>query len=93
MKTFILIVSFFIFFTSFSQVKKSGNRKQVNLTENCYCCSRPYPMGKGFFYYNEAGRWYFYEQGQDLLGVAIGQYSCSRKCAKICPVLSKSFNY
>ena len=62
-------------------------------TENCYCCNKPYEAGKGFFYYKEAGHWYFYEQSQDLLEVAIGKYSCSRSCAKECPVRSTSSYY
>jgi hypothetical protein len=72
--------------------KSIKTKKNEIKSEKCYCCTKPFTKGKGFFYYKEAGRWYFYEQSQDLLGVAIGQYSCSRKCAKECPVRS-SFNY
>lgn len=70
--------------TSKSKVKIKP--KSVVRMEKCFCCSKPYTKGKGYFYYFEAGNWYFYEQWQDLLGVAIGQYSCSRKCAQDCPV-------
>jgi hypothetical protein len=93
MKAFVTILFTFIILSLNAQSsnQKTKNRS-VNHTENCYCCTKPFTKGKGFFYYKEAGRWYFYEQSQDLLGVAIGQYSCSRKCAKECPVRS-SFNY
>jgi hypothetical protein len=61
--------------------------------EKCYCCGDLYEKGQGYFYYKEAGHWYCYEQRQDLLGVAIGQYSCSRRCAKECPVRPISSYY
>ena len=66
------------------KVEVRTETKSVVITENCFCCSKPYPKGKGYFYYNEAGTWYVFEQKQDILGVATGQYSCSRKCAKDC---------
>jgi hypothetical protein len=66
------------------KVEVRTETKSVVITENCFCCSKPYPKGQGYFYYNEAGNWYVYEQKQDILGVATGQYSCSRKCARDC---------
>lgn len=89
MKNLVLILlSFFVLSVNAQSTKPNGQKsKKSNVqTENCYCCAKPYTRGNGFFYYKEAGKWYFYEQRQDLLGVAIGRYSCSRKCAKDCPV-------